>query len=438
MGDQTNYIVVGAQFGDEGKNQVAYALASGILGQEIFVIVKPVGGNDSFKNMNSEIIARDMIPSTMNLPGRYGIIGSAAFIDVVALANEIKIKEGRNPENNLIKRITLSDRANVLLSPLYMEIAKRGGYGHAGNGLSYAYYRRSGGEGIRMCDFDEGLLDRIDRIIKECGLEHKFNTTELHLQQVEAFRRVMDNVKNTQCMLYDMMNDENPRPVLLQGSKGTFSDTVFGMYPLSISFDTIASACLAGAGIGPRHNFEVWGVAKAVITKGGNFPLPTEINIEAPRDDIDAAAVEALKGLYDIKNGERFSWPDIPLLRQALVVNGLDYLALTEIDRLSSLETIRVCKGYEIPGEIKMKIFPPASTDKLAQAKPVYEEVSGWKSSLKGVKTYDELPSEAKYLIGLIEEQCQVDRCCLSGKSVKVPIRLVGIDENMIITRREN
>ncbi|MDO6354897.1 adenylosuccinate synthase [Caloramator sp. CAR-1] len=400
-------VVIGAQWGDEGKGKITDFLAEGAD-----VVVRYQGGN----NAGHTVIANDkkyklhLIPSGILYDDKLCIIGNGVVIDPKALLDEIEYlkNEGIRVDN---KKLLISDRAHVIM-PYHKKIdalseKKRGSkdIGTTGKGIGPCYTDKHERTGIRICDllnkevFYERLKTNLEvknRLIREIYEDEEMNFDEIYNTYIEYAEKLKDFITDTSVVLYD--NIKEGKKVLFEGAQGTLLDIDYGTYPYVTSSHPIAGGVCIGSGIGPTMIDRVVGVCKAYTTRVGKGPFPTELFDEIG-DYIREKGFE-----YGTTTGRarRCGWLDLVILKYAARISGLTSLAITKIDTLAGLEKIKVCTGYEFEGRV-IENFP-ASLEDLAKCKPIYEDFDGWDESIQRAKTYEDLPENAKKYLKFIEE----------------------------------
>lgn len=400
-------VVIGAQWGDEGKGKITDFLAEGAD-----VVVRYQGGN----NAGHTVIANDkkyklhLIPSGILYDDKLCIIGNGVVIDPKALLDEIEYlkNEGIRVDN---KKLLISDRAHVIM-PYHKKIdalseKKRGSkdIGTTGKGIGPCYTDKHERTGIRICDllnkevFYEKLKTNLEvknRLIREIYEDEEMNFDEIYNTYIEYAEKLKDFITDTSVVLYD--NIKEGKKVLFEGAQGTLLDIDYGTYPYVTSSHPIAGGVCIGSGIGPTMIDRVVGVCKAYTTRVGKGPFPTELFDEIG-DYIREKGFE-----YGTTTGRarRCGWLDLVILKYAARISGLTSLAITKIDTLAGLEKIKVCTGYEFEGRV-IENFP-ASLEDLAKCKPIYEDFDGWDESIQRAKTYEDLPENAKKYLEFIEE----------------------------------
>lgn len=409
-------VVVGSQWGDEGKAKIIDYLT-----READIVVRFQGG----ANAGHTVVAGDqefvfhLVPSGIMHPGKTCVIGNGVVVDPAALIQEMD--DLRAKEISVVGRLFISDRAHVVMP--YHKVLDRAREEHkgknrigtTGRGIGPCYQDKVGRAGIRIGD-----LVNVDRIRARLVDHIRENNTLLSKvydqdpldedQVVEECRRfgvhLRPFVADTS-MLLNRAVDEG-KAVLFEGAQGTLLDIDHGSYPFVTSSNTSAGGACTGAGIGPTKIDEVIGVAKVYTTRVGNGPLPTEF---------DPAFGERMRvqwGEYGATTGRgrRCGWFDAVVVRTAARINGLSSLALTRLDSLDELEKMLVCVAYRCDGE--RLDYVPADADRLASCEPVYEEIPGWRTSTAEVRRSEDLPERAQYYVNRIRELTATPVCLIS------------------------
>ncbi|MDD4334035.1 MAG: adenylosuccinate synthase [Desulfotomaculaceae bacterium] len=409
-------VVIGAQWGDEGKGKVTDFLA-----EKADMVVRYMGGN----NAGHTVVVEDheykmhLIPSGILYPDKMCIIGSGVVIDPAVLLRELDSleKQGISTAN-----LRISQRAHVIF-PYHqkldqMEEERKGNnkIGTTCRGIGPAYTDKSARAGIRIID----LLDKEEfPILLKANIGSKNQIlTEVYDGASLDYGEILDNfsgyaeaLKKYVCDTSLLVNDaiQQKKNIVFEGAQGTLLDLDHGTYPFVTSSHPTAGAACLGAGIGPTRIDRVIGVAKAYTTRVGEGPFPTELNDET------GALIRKQGGEYGTTTGRsrRCGWFDGVVGRYAVRINGLDYLAITKMDVLSGLEKIRICTGYNYRGDV-IKEFP-ASLKVLNECVPVYEDFPGWSEDITGAGKLADLPVRARRYLDRISE--------ISG----APIALIGV-----------
>ncbi|CDF58999.1 adenylosuccinate synthase [Thermobrachium celere] len=400
-------VVIGAQWGDEGKGKITDFLAEGAD-----VVVRYQGGNNAGHTV--EVLDKKyklhLIPSGILYDTKLCVIGNGVVIDPKAFFDELSYleKEGvKVSEDKLI----VSDRAHVimpyhkLIDRLSEQMRGNKDIGTTGKGIGPCYTDKHERTGIRVCDLlnKETLKEKLEiniaaknRIIKEVYGGEELNFDEVYKEYVEYGERLRPFVKDTSVVLYDAI--KSGKKVLFEGAQGTLLDIDYGTYPYVTSSHPISGGVCVGAGIGPTMITNAIGVCKAYTTRVGKGPFPTEL-FDEMGDYIREKGFE-----YGTTTGRarRCGWLDLVILKYAVRISGLTSLAITKLDTLAGIEKIKVCVGYELDG--KVIDYFPASLEDLERCKPIYKEFEGWDNSVEGAKTFDDLHENAKKYLRFIEE----------------------------------
>src|SRR6059036_2815011 len=386
-------VIVGAQWGDEGKGKV-----TDLLAEKADAIVRFQGGNNAGHTIvrDGEVYKFHLIPSGILYPGKRCLIGNGVVVDPKVITEEIAALHARGIDTSGLK---ISANAHVIM-PYHRLLDDEGEMklgklqiGTTRRGIGPCYADKSARLGIRTQDlFDPKILrQKIEVALaeKNVWLERVYGVEPLELEELaerlEAFaQRLRAYVADTS-LLVDRALHEG-RKVLLEGGQGTLLDLDHGTYPFVTSSSTVAANAATGVGIGPNRIDRVIGVAKAYVTRVGEGPFPTEI--EGP----DQERVRDLGGEFGTVTGRvrRCGWLDLVALRYAVRLNGITSLALTKLDVLSAFAEIPVCVRYLLPDGSETEDFPAHQSD-FHHCRPVYETLAGWEKPLD-----DELPPAAR------------------------------------------
>jgi adenylosuccinate synthase len=402
-------VVVGTQWGDEGKGKIIDLLA-----EFADVIVRFQGGNNAGHTLvvKGEKFVFHLIPSGILHKGKRCIIGNGVVVDPQVLIEEIDNLKGKGYLQD-DSQFLLSEEAHVIFPYHKMidkgrERIKSGKIGTTGRGIGPAYEDKAARDGIRFIDFSEeevlrGKLEEtlaqknyyLTHILGEEGVELE----SLYQEYMQYGQRLRQYVTNTSLVLAQAIKEG--KKILFEGAQGTLLDVDHGTYPYVTSSSTVAGNACAGAGIGPTQIDHVMGVCKAYTTRVGSGPFPTELS-----DDIGEMLREK-GGEYGATTGRprRCGWFDAVVVRHAVRVNGLGGLVITKLDTLTGLKTIKVCTTYRLEDKVITEF--PASSDLVARCQPVYEELEGWEEEINGVKEISQLPLPAQRYLARIEELTQ-------------------------------
>lgn len=400
-------VVIGAQWGDEGKGKIVDFLA-----ERADVIVRFSGGANAGHTIvhGDETYKLHLVPSGIVYPDRKVVLGMGMVIDPEAFFKELATLKEQDVDWE--GRVFIADRAHLVL-PRYrqmdaeMEKNRRRPIGTTGRGIGVAYAQKSSREGIRVADlYDPEAFSRFleeDRIFLEPYAE-----------------KMRDMVVDLPSFMYK----HREQVMLFEGAQGTLLDLDLGTYPFVSSGMSSAAGATVGSGIGPRQLDRILGVFKAYTTRVGNGPFPTEFREDFGEDKENL--IRELGREYGVTTGRprRLGYLDLVALRYACRVNSIDGLVLTHLDVYDSMEEVKVCEAYEIDGKISQAF--PASVDALNRAVPVLRSFPGWKTSLGKVAFFDDLPQEAQNYIKFIEDFTETP----------VDIVSVGYERKQTIVRR--
>lgn len=409
-------VVVGAQWGDEGKGKMTDYLA-----QSADWVVRYQGGNNAGHTVvvGGKTFKLHLLPSGVVHPNVTSVIGNGVVVDPLVLCDELARLAEMGIEN---PKLYISERAHVilpyhrLLDELEEKARGDGKIGTTGRGIGPAYVDKMARSGVRMIDFVdpdrfrrrlEAVLPQKNLVLSRVYGARTFTVDEIVDQYAEAARRLRPMVADVSQLL-DAALARGER-VLFEGAQGTLLDVDHGTYPYVTSSSATAGGAAIGAGIGPTRIDGVLGVVKAYTTRVGSGPFPTELRCEIG-DRIRERGRE-----YGTTTGRprRVGWFDAVMLRYAVRVNGIDHLAVMLLDVLSGLEEVRVCVAYRIDGK-QVDGFP-SDLDRLERCEPVYESFPGWSEEISGCTTFAELPRAAQEYILALE------------RLTNVPVALVSV-----------
>jgi len=400
-------VVIGAQWGDEGKGKIVDYLAN-----EAQIIVRYAGGANAGHTIviSGEQYALHLIPSGIFYPDKIAILGAGMVIDPKALFEEIKMLEDRGIDTK--GRVLISDRAHIVL-PKYIQMdkerdaARKKPIGTTGRGIGITYSMKSERDGIRIAD-----------------LAWKEKMNEVDQTDRDFLAPYTDRLLDMSINLSEYLMHHKNSQVLFEGAQGTLLDLDLGTYPYVSSGMSCAAGAAVGGCIGPRAIDKVLGVFKAYSTRVGNGPLPSEFDPTA--EDELCRFVRDTGREYGVTTGRprRCGYLDLVSLRYACLTNSIDSLVMTHLDVYDTFEEIKACIGYRIGDKI-VESFP-SSIDELNNAKPVLRTFRGWKKSLADALTYEEFPVAAMEYIEFIERYCETS----------VDIVSVGYDRKATIIRK--
>lgn len=394
-------ILLGLQWGDEGKGKVVDALSP-----EYDVIARFQGGPNAGHSLEFNNVKHvlHLIPSGIFHPDKLNIIGNGVVLDPAVFKKEIE--ELGPPIKELIKRLVISSRANLILpthrilDAAYEHQKGNLKIGSTLKGIGPAYTDKASRNGLRVGDitrnnFRELYDEHIDShllILK--NYKYNFNLKEFEngwFEGIELMRKF--RIENTEYLLHNLSS--GGKKILAEGAQGTMLDVDFGSYPYVTSSNTISAGACSGLGISPKIIGEVFGIFKAYCTRVGSGPFPTELN-DATGELLRKKGCE-----YGATTGRprRCGWLDIPALKYAIMVNGTSKLFMMKSDILSGFETIKVCTSYKVDGRDQNEI----PFDNNAKIDPVYEELPGWDEEITGIRDYNTLPENLKKYVEFIE-----------------------------------
>jgi len=412
-------VIVGTQWGDEGKGKYIDILAGGSD-----MVVRFSGGNNAGHTVVAAGVkyALHLIPSGILHKGKVCIIGNGVVVDPAVLLKEISdLKEKGVDTGNLL----ISDRAHVImpyhkvLDELQEKFRGSENLGTTKRGIGPAYVDKAMRCGIRMCDLvdEEVFVQKVNSNLALKNLEivrvyggNAFDAGEIISEYLEYAKELRKYVADTNAIISDAA--EKGKNILFEGAQATFLDLDFGTYPFVTSSNPTAGGVCIGAGIGPTQVDEVYGVMKAYTSRVGAGPFPTE------QDNEVGNTIRELGWEYGTTTGRprRCGWLDTVMIKYAARVNGLTGLAINHVDTIGKLGRIKLCRAYKKDGA-ETTCFP-SSLKELAKCEPVYEDFEGWEEDISDIRKYEDLPGNAKKYLKRIEE--------LSG----VRIKYIGVGKD--------
>jgi adenylosuccinate synthase len=407
-----NVVVIGSQWGDEGKGKVVDWLS-----ERADVVVRFQGGHNAGHTLVVDGVTYklSLLPSGVVRKTKLSIIGNGVVIDPVALLKEIEANSAKGveitPDN-----LKIAENATLIL-PIHSQVDQaselaRGSskIGTTGRGIGPSYEDKVGRRAIRVCDLADketldikltALVNHHNTLFRATGLPEA-NKDELLNHLLEIAPKILPHAAPV-WLLLDQLRREGKR-ILFEGAQGTLLDVDHGTYPFVTSSNTVAGSASAGAGCGPNALNFVLGITKAYTTRVGSGPFPTEL-----MDEIGQQIGERGHEFGTVTGrARRCGWFDAVLVRQAIKIGGIQGIALTKLDVLDGLKTLKICTGYLHNG--KQYDYLPALAKTQAEITPVYEEIEGWDATTKGARSWAELPAQAIKYIRRIEEliDCQV------------------------------
>jgi len=411
-------VVVGTQWGDEGKGKL-----TDLLAREMAMVVRYQGGHNAGHTVvvDGESYALQLIPSGILHSGIVNVIGNGVVVDPKVLVREIDGLEARGIDASA--RLRVSGNAHLVM-PYHQEFDRmserflgRNKLGTTKGGIGPAYADKATRIGLRVQDLLDPKIFRqkLDLVVKEKNqiLAKVYNRLPLSAEQIahdylEVYApRIEPMISDTVGLVHDAL--EAGQHVLLEGAQAVFLDLDHGTYPFVTSSNPVAGGACVGAGIGPLHIQRVVGIAKAYVTRVGSGPFPTELDGPVADDLVERGRE------YGTNTGRRrrVGWFDVVMQRHAVRLNSLTELALTKLDILDPLPSVKVCVAYELEG-VRFDHMPYHQSV-LHKVTPIYEELPGWQQDLSGVTDRRDLPRAARDYVDFLAAR------------IGVPIRLVGL-----------
>ena len=398
-------VIVGAQWGDEGKGK-----ATDLLGPRADYVVKPNGGNNAGHTVvvNGQKFELKLLPAGILSENATPVIGNGVVVNPEALFSEIEGLQARGADTSKLK---ISANAH-LVAPYHQTMDKvterfwgKRAIGTTGRGIGPAYMDKVGRLGIRVQDIlDESILrQKVEGALRQKNqlLVKVYNRR--HVEADEIVDYFMSYAERLKPMIVDttqLLNKalDEGKTLLMEGGQATFLDVDHGTYPFVTSSNPTAGGACVGSGVGPTRISRVIGIQKAYTTRVGAGPFPTELF------DKMGDFLRTTGGEFGVNTGRprRCGWYDAVLARQAVRINGFTDLFITKLDVLTGLEKVPVCVAYEVDG-VRFDEIPMTQTD-FHHAKPIYEYFDGWNESISDAKTLDELPENARKYVHKLEE----------------------------------
>lgn len=404
----SNVVVIGSQWGDEGKGKIVDWLS-----ERADIVVRFQGGHNAGHTLviDGVVYKLSLLPSGVVREGKLGVIGNGVVIDPHALLSEIEsiAKQGITIDPS---RLRIADNATLILS-LHRELdamredaASNSGtkIGTTRRGIGPAYEDKVGRRAIRVMDLAnlETLPMKIDRILTHHNaLRRGLDQPEIsHKTIYDELVSIADRIlpfRETVWRLLDQATKKGSR-ILFEGAQGTLLDIDHGTYPFVTSSNTVAGQASAGSGLGPGSLGYILGITKAYTTRVGEGPFPTELH-----DDVGQYLGEKGHEFGTVTGrSRRCGWFDSVLVRQAVSTNGISGIALTKLDVMDGLKEIKICIGYKLDGE---EIdYLPASQGQQARIEPIYQTLDGWEGTTAGARSWADLPAQAVKYVRLVEE----------------------------------
>ncbi len=407
-----NIIVLGAQWGDEGKGKVV-----DLFSENFQIVARYQGGHNAGHTVfiGEKKFVLKLIPSGILRPGVQAVIGNGVVIDPEALLDEIQTLQRAGIE--VEKQLAISNRAHVIF-PFHRIVEKmsearedRIPIGTTSRGIGPCYEDKIGRRGIRIADLYErdafcamytSLAEDKQLLAQTFDIHEPIDYEKIRDQYLKLAERIRPMVCDTAQLLHDAM--QSGKRVLFEGAQGSMLDVDHGTYPFVTSSSATAGGACTGAGVPPTQIHGVVGVSKAYTTRVGSGPFPTELTGETG-ERIRKAGNE-----YGAVTGRprRCGWFDVPLLRYSAMINGFTSLVITKLDVLDHFDEILVCTGY------KNTKTMPATFRALEAVEPVYETLPGWKSETRGLTRQEDLPGRARVYLKFLSERTGVEIGCIS------------------------
>lgn len=421
-------VIIGAQWGDEGKGK-----ATDLLGSRIDYVVKFNGGNNAGHTVvvGDEKYALHLLPSGILTPGVVPVISNGVVIDIEVLFNELTALKSRGVD---VSRLRVSSNAHVItqyhrtLDKVTERFLGKRQIGTTGRGIGPAYADKINRVGIRIQDlFDENILRQ-----KVEGALHQKNHLLVKIYNRRAIQvdEIVEDLLSYAERLRPMVTDtalelhralEAGKTVLFEGGQATMLDVDHGTYPFVTSSNSTSGGAATGSGIAPNRIDRVIGIVKAYTTRVGAGPFPTELFDESG-EFLRSKGFE-----FGTTTGRprRTGWYDAPIARYSARINGVTDYVMTKLDVLTGLDTIPVCVAYEVDG-VRVEEVPSSQSD-FHHAKPIYEEFPGWQEDITGVRSFDDLPANAQAYVLAVEA---MSGCRISAIGV-------GPDREAIVVRHD-
>lgn len=412
-----NLIVLGAQWGDEGKGKIV-----DLFSDRFDMVVRYQGGHNAGHTVyiGEKKFVLKLIPSGILRPGVKAVIGNGVVVDPAALMKEIEAMEAAGVD--VRGQLLISNRAHVIF-PFHRMVEKvsesredRVAIGTTARGIGPCYEDKIGRRGIRMADLvsPQGF-EHLYRILSEdkMTLASAFRVSEtIDFDKIlEQYKQYTEKLRPLVCDTAMVVNSaiRAGKNVLFEGAQGTMLDIDHGTYPFVTSSNASAGGACSGSGVAPTKINGIIGVSKAYITRVGAGPFPSEI--EGPQGHQIRKAGNEFGSVTG--RPRRCGWFDVPLLKYTATINGFDSMIITKLDVLDDLTEIPVCVGYKVNGVTVIDM--PATNEEVAKIEPVYEVLPGWNTKTKGITSLDQIPSKAMDYLKFLESQTGVEVGCVSN-----------------------
>lgn len=401
-----NTVIIGAQWGDEGKGKIVDVLA-----EKFQHVVRFHGGHNAGHTLwvNGKKTVLHLIPSGILHADTKCYIGSGVVLSISALKEEIEGLEKTGVK--LEDRLFVANNTPLILS-IHSQIDKkmeelRGSskIGTTGRGIGPAYEDFVSRRGLKVHHlFETSLLSRVTSLVNHYNATLDLNLdVDTILEELSSYAEIISPfVADVSLLLNDAIAKNET--ILFEGAQGTMLDVSFGTYPYVTSSQCLASHAATGSGVGAKHLGTIIGVVKAYCTRVGSGPFPTELDNEV------GERIRQIGGEFGATTGRsrRCGWLDLPALKRAIQLNGIDSLSITKLDVLDTFNEIQICTHYEDVFENKVEVTP-LSIEEIEELKPVYKTFKGWKTSTEGVTQWNNLPLEAQEYLSFIKESLNID-----------------------------
>jgi adenylosuccinate synthase len=411
-----NVVVIGSQWGDEGKGKIVDWLS-----ERADVVVRFQGGHNAGHTLviDGEVFKLSLLPSGVVRPGKLSMIGNGVVVDPWALLEEID-RIGEQGVKLDSSRLKVAENASLIL-PLHRTLDRareeargKAKIGTTGRGIGPAYEDKTARRAIRVCDLAD--LDTLSEKVGELLVHHNallrgFEQEEIDRDELlDMLKKLAPRLLPYAASVWRELDDacRDRKRILFEGAQGIMLDVDHGTYPFVTSSNTVSGAAAAGTGLGPKSLDYILGITKAYTTRVGSGPFPTELE-----DEVGCRLGERGKEFGTVTGRQRrCGWFDAVLVRKSVKLSGMDGIALTKLDVLDGLSELKVCVGYKINGQ-SFDYFPTLPSLQAA-AEPVYESMEGWGESTQGARSWADLPATAIKYIRRIEELIEAPVTLLS------------------------
>jgi len=405
-----NIVVLGTQWGDEGKGKIV-----DLLTEQVAAVIRYQGGHNAGHTLiiDGKKTVLHLIPSGILREGVQCIIGNGVVLSPQALLKEMSELEAQGVP--VTSRLKISSACSLLL-PYHVAIDQarekqrgKSAIGTTGRGIGPAYEDKIARRGLRAVDLLHTNV--LEANLKVLADYHNFQLEHYYKEQPISYEDVLSQLLEMSEKIIPMIDDtiaslaafsKAGKNMMFEGAQGSLLDIDIGTYPYVTSSNTTAGAVTTGAGFGPRYIDDVFGVTKAYVTRVGAGPFPTELH------DADGAKMAERGKEFGATTGRarRCGWFDVPIMHRSIQANSLSAIVLTKLDVLDEFETIKICTSYRYKGEVLKT--PPFDTQTLEACEPIYEELPGWQEKTYGLTEYDQIPQKAKDYIARLEALCGI------------------------------